>query len=469
MSEPSTPASPAPAPVPAPAPAAAKPAARPTVAAKPGDVVAAPAPRAGGGTLALRLARVRGEVTARDPADNQAIIGRDDTEAGFDASGLSEEQKDALAELLADINGSDAYSELSNAQAEVSRAHRMVIPDLPDADIPIVAPADVGTAATKLRYSLALAAQVYALNKARAPEAAYDVKFAAIRTAAFTAGYFSGQAEVIRVPAVPNAVRIYLADMGANPAIFREANELGYLVPLFTEFVFRQRGHHFITAQIAEYTKVYTKLAEASMSIVPHSWMPAHLIYHACLHWTGPARNRQILLAKMGGDSIPDALKIRAYAAPAGSAIISTSASILEMLPTATMRTALFESLDLNEREFDAVVEAIKAAPDRYHKAYFAYEVPAPDRAASDAFDRAHAAGVTMAPVLQGFVNATLRNADMGRAMALKKHADANPVMQKKAEAFFKAYARQKVARFADIFSGDIAKPAAAAAEEEEV
>lgn len=423
----------------------------------------------GSATLKAKLDPLHGRDPGQVEAESKTEIDGTTLEDAVTASALDDAKLGVLADLLDDINGTDCYSELAQAQAEISRSQMMAIPLLPDAEYPAIAPADVGSAAAKASMRPGLLAQVYMLNKERAPgtDEAQKVAFAALRTSAFASGYYTGQREVVKLAPIVGAMRPYLNDMVEHPQVFRVADELGFLVPLFAEFVFRTRGHHYISAQAESYNAIYTRLANSALATVPHTFLSAELVYHMALHWTSPARNRQVLLAQVGRPSIPDALKIRANAAPAGSAIIATSAAVLEMLPNKEMADAVFENLGLDKDGFEAVCEMIKTNPAVFHKAYYAYGVarPGPDTLAQ--FEKAHKAGERMAPVLQGFINVALRDADMNQAMALRKHASANPVLLRKSEVYFRAYLKQKVGNFADIFSGRIDKPRPVMTEEE--
>lgn len=422
----------------------------------------------GAASLAARLDPLHGADPAQVIANSDAAIAGADLEGFIQDSKLEEDKLDTLADLLVEINGTDCYSELSQSQAEVPRANMMAIPLLADEAYPVVTPQTVGAAQTKSAMRVGLLAQVYALNKARAPNAEVAVRFAALRTAAFAAGYYAGQHDVVKLAPLPDALQTYVNDMVTDSNAFRLADELGFLVPLFAEFVFRTRGHHYITGQAEAYNAVYTRLANSALISAPHTYLSPEFVYHLALHWVTPARARAVLLAQKTSPSIPDALKLRANAAPAGSAIIATSAAVLEMLPNQAMANAVFENLGLNKDEFYAVVTAIKSNPASYHKAYYAYGVARPDQASLEAFDNAHKAGERMAPVLQGFIDVALSRADMSQAMALRKHATSNPVLMKKAATYFRAYLRQKVGKFDDIFSSTVDKPRADETEEEE-
>ncbi|KAG1240028.1 hypothetical protein G6F68_018061 [Rhizopus microsporus] len=78
-------------------------------------------------------------------------------------------------------------------------------------------------------------AAVYVLNKARAPEEEYAVKFGMLRMEAVKNGWLATQKEVVRVPRPPNVMAEFLADLATVSDDFGTIRTTSFVVPFVVE------------------------------------------------------------------------------------------------------------------------------------------------------------------------------------------------------------------------------------------
>lgn len=179
---------------------------------------------------------------------------------------------------------------------------------------------------------------------------------------------------------------------------------------------------------------------------------PATLFHHV-LHWVSPERAYNVLNAQLTTATLPDALILRANAPPAGWAIITTTAAVLKALTSANLYEDINESTEIPLNLLESAAETIKKDVRKWHKAYFAYGVAPPSVAELTQMEEQRDNAIAFAPYAQGFIDGTLRDAALGQAQALKKHAELNPVARARAARFFRAIARTSVGTVEDLFT----------------
>lgn len=114
----------------------------------------------------------------------------------------------------------------------------MVLPS--NGCFPTVPPEVIGTGAASANFSHLAMLQVYALNKARAPEGKDAVKWAYLRYQAVIVGWYRGQAEVKFVEPVVDAAQTMFADVAAfagKEQVMVHARKLAGLIPLCADSV----------------------------------------------------------------------------------------------------------------------------------------------------------------------------------------------------------------------------------------
>jgi hypothetical protein len=357
----------------------------------------------------------------------------------------------ALIDELQDINGQDSYDALAAGIGKLKQSEYLVLPigfRYPEVPARIVGKPDahVGMQVTDW-------ANIYALNKARAPEGADAKTFALLRLEAVKCGWIHSQREIAYLAPIPNSMRILAEDMAELRERAATIKMASFLVPLVAEHVFRTFGHHFISTDAANYTERYQSTFRSCLAPEISGLLPASTLYHAALHWVSPGRAREVLMAQLDGMNIPDALRIRANAAPAGTAILTTTSAILKSMAAVGLDTLFADHGNFNVTEIHRVTALVKANPPKYHKSYFAYNVAPPSAQETAALEAAKEEGIRFAPFAQAYINTYMREAALGKAQALKKHADQNPIQMRRAQNLFRALGRGDVKSVQDLFA----------------
>lgn len=372
---------------------------------------------------------------------------------------MSDDQRKLLEELYL-ANGQDAYDAEAAAVGRLKQEEYLALPN--DFHTPKVNPDRVGRASTRALFKAKDLCAIYFLNKQRAPPSENAVTYAMLRLEAVKMGWVDGQKEIVRVPFTKykEAVTELATDLATVRTQLDKFRLAAFLIPLVCEHTFRTMGHHYITGLATEYQLRYKKtlkscLAEEIMNLL----QPATLFHHV-LHWVSPERAYNVLHSQLTTRTLPDAMILRATAAPAGWAIVTTTAAVLQAMRSAN----IFEEI---KTEFDADLDMITEASEiikrnvrGWHKAYFAYGVAPPPLDALKAMEGAKDIAIAFAPFAQGFIDGTLKDAALGQAQALKKHAELNPVAKARAARFFRALARTQVTTVEDLFTSELKKSA---------
>jgi len=356
----------------------------------------------------------------------------------------------ALLSLLLEVNGQDAYSNEAQALGRLGKNEYLILPIgfVP----PTVTALEVGTKASTSKFKLKDLAEIYVVNKAVAPAGADAVKYGMARMEAVKMGWVTNQREITRAAPLAGAVTTFIADL--KDFDVEAARQAAYLVPFAAEHVFRTTGHHYLSGQSGEYDRKYGQLFKSCLADKVAEYQPPSVLYHALFHWVSPARVWEVLTAKAGTDTLPEAFSLRVSSAPAGTAIITTTAAVIEQLEAAALLDD-FKKLKLaNFQEVKNMSAMIKANPPKYHKVPHAYGLQPLNAADRAAVEHAAAEAIKIAPIAQGFIEALFANAALGRAKVFKKHADENPIATKKAKAFFRSASRATVVEIKDIFAG---------------
>jgi hypothetical protein len=368
-----------------------------------------------------------------------------------------------LLSFLEDMNGQDAYNATGAARGALSRAHFLKLPiGHGIVEVPI---SEVGVFADSTVFPHSLTAQIYALNKAAFGTDERAMKIALIRVYMVRCGWLSGTYEVEEVAPLPDAIAIMSTDLPTIRRFDDSARRLALLLPLAAEHTFRTMGHHYISAMGVEYSAKYQRFFNACVMPELTNFLPAEDLFHTVAHWTSLARALAVAKSPARNSLLPDAVKVRSTSAPAGTALVATTAAVLEAMDGAGLATALEEASGVSIAEIETVVEAIKADPAKFHTIPSAYGSTAPTASEAAAFVSVKSTCARIAPVIQGFLDALPSGSSLSAAKALAKHADVNPMLRKKAKVFFKEIGVTKAANMAELFSVDKRARAAAAVE----
>lgn len=370
-------------------------------------------------------------------------------------TGLSEDQVNLLKELYI-ANGQDAYDAEAAAVGRLKQEEYLALPK--GLKIPIINPEDVGRAHVRDRFKIGDLAAIYLLNKRRAPAGDNAVTYAMLRMEAVKMGWFAGQKEVVFIDFTEYATAVaeLVQDLAAVKSQLQTFRLGAFLIPLVCEHTFRTMGHHYISGMAVEYQTRYRKTLKACLaSEIMDLLQPSNLFHHV-LHWVSPSRSFNVLSAQLTTATLPDALVIRASAPPAGWALVTTTAAVISAMESSNVFSAIQEEFGDNLDVVRDASHTVRADVRKYHKAYFAYGIAPPAPRDLEALEAAKEVAIKFAPYAQGFIDGTLRDAALGQAQALKKHAELNPVAKAKAARFFRMLARSQASNVSELFSGEL-------------
>lgn len=356
-----------------------------------------------------------------------------------------------MFEYLEEVNGQDYYSATDAALGKLEKSKFLKLPTgfVP----PKVAIADVGDASVIAPLSLIDQARIYAMNKKAFPDQALAVKGAILRVYMVGTGWLEeGSTYEVQYETPPaDAVATFVADWDAIRDALPRAKKLAYLLPIVAEHVFRTMGHHYLTGQGAEYEKKYRKAFDACVESDLHTYLPPAELYHTAGHWVSLKRALAVSTDPEQALRLPNALVIRSTAAPAGSAIITTSVAILNALAGTGMKEAYLTAAKIDESKLITMAQRVKTSPGAYHTIPGAYGHRALSPEDRKELEDVKALASSMAPILQGFVDSLPRDCDLAMAKALAKHANLNPTLRKQAKTFFSSVARARVVDIRDL------------------
>jgi len=372
-------------------------------------------------------------------------------------SNLTTEKKAKLAELealLIEVNGNDAYSVTALNLGALKRDEFLVLPDNLLKTLTKTPAKNVGDPwdPNNSRITTMDFINIYAMNKAVGSETKNDVLFALIRAEAVKMGWWDNQKEVrFDVPPV-NSVEVYLKDSESIKDGLSVARTAAYLIPMMTENVFRTTGHHYLTGMADDYERKYAALCNACLVSDITSILRASETWHKVLHWVSPARAREVVVTNIDGPKVPHALKIRANAAPAGTAIVTTTVAVIDALEACNWADEVKKYGGYDFDKIRKTADKIKSNVTKYHNAYFAYNVSGPSISEKRALEVAVLEAQKFAPIAQGFIDAMYSDSSLGKAKALKKHAEASPALMRRAVRVFRALTKSDTNSIKDIF-----------------
>jgi len=370
-------------------------------------------------------------------------------------TGLSDEQVNLLKELYI-ANGQDAYDAEAAAVGRLKQEEYLALPR--DLKLPNIAPKDVGRAHVRDRFRMGDLAAIYYLNKKRAPPGENAVTYAMMRMEAVKMGWVAGQKEVIRLDFTEHAAAVaeLVTDLAAVKNQLTTFRLGAFLIPLVCEHTFRTMGHHYISGMAVEYQTRYRKTLKACLASELMDLLQPSNLFHHVLHWVSPERAFNVLSAQLATATLPDALVIRASAPPAGWALVTTTAAVISAMESSNVFSAIQEEFEENLDVIRNASATVRADVRKFHKAYFAYGIAPPAPGDLEALETAKEVATKFAPYAQGFIDGTLRDAALGQAQALKKHAELNPVAKAKAARFFRMLARSQATTVSELFTGSI-------------
>lgn len=356
----------------------------------------------------------------------------------------------SLVEFLEEINGQDSYDPKAVAVGKLDRGHYLKVPKglAMNAD----GAGAIGKEATLRKLTANQYAQVYALNKGAFDDEDTRIKGAVLRAELVRAGWYSGDYEVEEVKEDPEAYATFEKDLARIRDYQEDAALLALLLPLAAEHTFRTMGHHYISSMASEYVGKYNRFFNAC--VTPHlaSYLPADLLYHRVAHWVPLTMALQVVRSPDQASCLPNAVLIRAQAAPAGTAIVTTSQAIIDAIQAYGVLEDIQEAKICDLKQIATLSKAVKEDPGRYHTIPTAYGRAMLDDASKAELTAAKAEAQKIAPFLQGFLDSLPNTSDLTAAKALQKHADVNPLLRRRSKAFFREIGVTKASNVKELF-----------------
>jgi len=357
-----------------------------------------------------------------------------------------------LLELLTEINGQDAYNVEVDALSTIPKDQYLVLPDtlaLNAFDAKVV-----GQGFGNETISFCELIQIAALNYMVCPaqEERTKIIFGFIRAFAVSIGWRVDNNEVKKVAwdvNVHSALGNRMTEWFTQNAILAaKLRTLAFMSPFFTRHMFHVSGHHYMAASTFEYNQKYNRLFVAAGMQDMLEVLPRDLLHHTVLHWILPAAPQKVLdLARVDSDvaaRVPNSVFVRAGAGPAGTAIITTTAAVLESMAAPGF---LRELEKIYPKEIQVIRESanqIHEAPPKFHLVCKAYGLAPLSKDEQTFLALAKVAAKKVAPVAQAYINAYARESSLGQARALAKHAAEDPFLLKTMEHWFRAYAKRQ-------------------------
>jgi hypothetical protein len=370
-------------------------------------------------------------------------------------SKLTKDQQDKLiemAKIIAEINGQDAYSVTAMSLGKLNVREYLLLPKtMKNIHTPYK---DVGKPWKKIRPDIDMEtiAQIYTLNKKANMDVKDPVMFALIRLEAVKMGWARDQREISWVDPDPEALTTLIADRDEVTSKTEVARVTAFLIPLMAENVFRISGHHYLSGMSDEYDRKYQTIANATLCANITSVLRPSELYHRVLHWVSPAVARRVLLAQLTLGTIPNAIELRADAAPAGTAIVTTTLAVIDAMRASQIAAEIekYGNFDLDKVAVAAAV--VKSNVTGFHQAYYAYNVPKASASDLAIFEAGKLEAIRFAPIAQGFIDAYHQNGALANARALRKYAENAPVLAKRALRVFKNLSKQDTESIAQLF-----------------
>jgi len=251
--------------------------------------------------------------------------------------------------------------------------------------------------------------------------------------------------EVVFTDDTPSADMITKAsEMFKNDkATIKKLHCLAQIAPVFMSEVFLRTGHHYIADPQAEWSNNYSKLFSASLMSSYFNLIPPNVLFHRALHWIGPYTCRLAWTNLEKTSALPMAMKLRYKVAPAGSALITTTAAIISNLS----RFSFFEDIKIAYGEEVGDIVEYAAYIREHSTSYFAlpelFGLAPLSESDRETFLAFRELATKLCVVCQAYIEAIARNTAIGKAKALKKVADEQPMQKKALVGWFKNFASE--------------------------
>jgi hypothetical protein len=225
---------------------------------------------------------------------------------------------------------------------------------------------------------------------------------------------------------------------------FSKVNELAMLatlLPVFAAIQFQKTNHHYVDN--AEYREAYKRHFKSAMiSNLNDTYNNAFFIYHA-IHWLGPFTMQIIIenLHAAGLKYLPRGIMLKLNPTPAGTALIKSQIAVWNAISTFPAASPLF-ALYTNQigllYELDNEINGDRLSYHVYATMYG--KTCKLDN--KEFLDKVNSVA-GLAAIAQAFLTTVAKDSDLAGIKALKKHSDANIGLFRLAEAAFKGAMKQ--------------------------
>lgn len=356
----------------------------------------------------------------------------------------------ALKELLADVNGQDAYDVELAGVAPLSKSDYLILPGTLKARLTNFPIKDIGLSKLVNEAEWAQIVWLNALSIGKVTKIS-DVRkphlvSAMLRAYLVELGYCNlgddGKARYVtcnEITFVNSPVKVHykeLNDVIDNFGIkIAPIKALACYAPSMMSSHFLKTGHHFLSGVSPKY---YEKLFNSCMIQGLANILPFDILFHQAMHWIGPANARSGWENIIKHEKPIKALELRFNSSPAGSALITTSYAVMQHI-------ARFERFAYAATYFKERIDKVKVVVDKInldatvysqnYKLFGHRNSPLNSKEYLDAVEAAK----TISVICQAYIETISKGTRLASAKVLKNHADDNIMVKKSMISFFKA------------------------------
>lgn len=230
---------------------------------------------------------------------------------------------------------------------------------------------DVGCKHAYKYMSNLILAQIYLLNKARAPAGVDAVRYGFLRLEAVKAGWIvpCHQPEVVYLPApeISDAIDTFMDDLMQHSEEVGRAREASFMVPIAAEHIFRELGQSYNEAQAEAFGAAYQDFFDRCRMPDITSFLPPKILYHTALHWVGHARAWTVMQAQKDSVVVPQTIRNPVKTVPARYKLIPDVASRLTRLRNDDQLYQLLDSRGFNRDLIQTIAKKMTADPRWFH------------------------------------------------------------------------------------------------------
>jgi len=367
---------------------------------------------------------------------------------GISAADLAE-----FDDFLDELTSQDAYDVETATSGTISEQDYMHVPAALIGKFKNLPPEHVGFQCVRLPPRDFI--ELVAVNYEASGKTDVDLKVAFLRAHLCTLGYCNldtfdkvrfvktSEVTIVKTKAAEESVKAIKKFMTEDQATIKKLHALAQIAPVFMSEVFIKTGTHYVADPQAEWSNNYIKLFNSSLMSSYANIIPIPVLFHRAIHWIGPYTCRLAWANLKNTPALPLALKLRFDVAPAGTAIITTTAAILRSLKNFSFYDDIALAYGADTNLLSSYADYIRANSTKFFTMPEVFGVRGLNAVERDRLDRMKELAKKLCVVCQAYIEAVARNTALGKAKALKKYADEMPMQKKALVTWFKNYATQ--------------------------